>query len=68
MGPPVATATMRTAMRGRLVRPGTAANRLFAALADGTIRPGGITRHPLKDAAQAEIEARRTCGSVILLP
>lgn len=47
-----------------------AANRLFSALADGSIRPGGITQYALKDAskAQADLEARRTSGSVILLP
>ena len=48
----------------------TAASRLFAALQDGSIRPQSISRYALADApkAQADMEARRTVGSVVLLP
>lgn len=48
----------------------TAASRLFAALLDGSIRPRSIARYALADApkAQADMEARRTVGSVVLLP
>lgn len=47
-----------------------AAQRLFTAISDGTLRPGAVTRYPLADAAraQADMEARKTTGSVILIP
>lgn len=48
----------------------TAAEHLFAALADGSVKPSAITRYALANAAQAQadMEARRTKGSVVLLP
>lgn len=47
-----------------------AAARLFAALADGTIRPAPVTSYPLAEAAraQADLQARRSQGSIILIP
>lgn len=56
-----------TADRGEYV---AAADRLFTALADGTIRPATVTSYALADAAtaQADMEARKTKGSVVLLP
>lgn len=47
-----------------------AAARLFAALQDGTLPPPAVTTFPLAEAAraQAEMEGRRTQGSVVLLP
>lgn len=47
-----------------------AADRLFAALADGTLRPSAIGRYALGDAAKAQtaMEARKTAGSVVLIP
>lgn len=56
-----------TADKGEYV---AAADRLFAALANGTIRPSTVTSYALADAAkaQAEMEARKTTGSVVLLP
>lgn len=55
-----------TADRGEYV---AAADRLFAAMADGTVRPPTVTSYALADAAraQADMEARRTAGSVVLL-
>jgi len=48
----------------------TAAATLFAAIQAGVVREGEITTYALSDAAQAQadMEARRTSGSVILLP
>ena len=48
----------------------TAAKNLFAAIQDGIVRAPDITTYTLSDAAQAQadMEARRTTGSVILLP
>lgn len=47
-----------------------AAQRLFVAMADGTLKAPQITAYPLEDApkAQSDMEARRTTGSVILIP
>lgn len=47
-----------------------AAQRLFDAMADGTLKAPQITTYPLAETgrAHADIEARRTSGSVILLP
>ncbi|OOY06969.1 quinone oxidoreductase [Thioclava sp. F36-7] len=47
-----------------------AADNLFAAIRDGVVRAPEITTYALEDAAQAQsdMEARRTSGSVILLP
>lgn len=47
-----------------------AAATLFAAIQAGVVREGEITTYALSDAAQAQadMEARRTSGSVILLP
>lgn len=47
-----------------------AAQRLFAAMADGTLAPPQVTTYPLDRAAQAQddMENRRTQGSVVLLP
>lgn len=47
-----------------------AASNLFAAIQNGIINTGEITTYALADAAQAQadMEARRTTGSVILLP
>lgn len=47
-----------------------AALRLFAALSDGTLKAPQITTYPFADAARAQtdMEARRTSGSVVLLP
>ncbi|SNR47905.1 quinone oxidoreductase family protein [Paracoccus sediminis] len=47
-----------------------AAQRLFAAMADGTLAPPQVTTYPLADAARAQddMENRRTQGSVVLLP
>lgn len=46
------------------------ASRLFAALENGTLKAGTITRFALHDAARAqvEMEKRRTLGSVVLVP
>jgi NADPH2:quinone reductase len=46
------------------------AGRLFGALRDGTLRVTVNHRYPLAEAAQAhrDLEARRTTGSVVLLP
>lgn len=48
----------------------TAAKNLFAAIQDGIVRAPDITTYALSEAAQAQadMEARRTTGSVILLP
>jgi NADPH:quinone reductase len=45
------------------------AQRLWAALADGTLRPPVIERHSLDAAAQAHerVESRRTTGSLVLV-
>lgn len=47
-----------------------AVQRLFAAMADGTLAPPRVTAYPLADAARAQddMENRRTQGSVVLLP
>lgn len=47
-----------------------AAQRLFEAMADGTLKAPKITTYPLEHAplAQSDLEARLTSGSVILLP
>ena len=47
-----------------------AARALFAALARGTLRVSIGQRYPLRDAARAhaDLEARRTSGSSVLLP
>jgi NADPH2:quinone reductase len=47
-----------------------AANRLFDAMADGTVTPSQITTLDLAEAAEAHrmIEGRQTTGSVVLLP
>lgn len=47
-----------------------AAKTLFKAMREGIVRVPEITTYPLADAgqAQADMEARRTTGSVILLP
>lgn len=47
-----------------------AAQNLFAAIQDGIVTAGEITTYALDDAAkaQSDMEARRTSGSVILLP
>ncbi|MDI7861283.1 quinone oxidoreductase [Rhizobiaceae bacterium n13] len=47
-----------------------AAKSLFAAIADGVVRASGVTTYPLADAHKAheDLEARRTSGSVVLLP
>jgi NADPH2:quinone reductase len=46
------------------------AGSVFNALRDGTIRPEIRHRYPLGAAADAhrDLEARRTAGSIILLP
>lgn len=46
------------------------AERLFRALADGIVKPGSITRYPLDEAPAAltDLEARKTKGSVVLIP
>ncbi|VDS10659.1 Quinone oxidoreductase 1 [Paracoccus haematequi] len=48
----------------------TAAKNLFTAIQDGIVRAPDITTYALSEAAQAQadMEARRTTGSVILLP
>lgn len=48
----------------------SAAQRLFAALQDGTLAPPQVTTYPLGQAARAQddMENRRTEGSVVLLP
>ena len=48
----------------------TAAANLFAAMQDGLIKAPKVTTYALADAAQAQkdLEARRTSGSVVLLP
>jgi NADPH2:quinone reductase len=47
-----------------------AAGRLFEAVLNGAVRPPMVTTYPLRDAARAhdDLEARRTSGSVVLLP
>lgn len=47
-----------------------AAQRLFAAIADGTLAAPQVATYPLAQAAQAHdaLESRRTQGSVVLLP
>lgn len=47
-----------------------AAQNLFAAIEAGTVRPSGITIYPHAEARKAheDLEARRTTGSVVLLP
>lgn len=47
-----------------------AAQNLFAAIEAGTVRASGITTYPLAEARKAheDLEARRTTGSVVLLP
>ena len=47
-----------------------AAQRLFAAMSDGTLAPPQVTPYPLAQAARAQddMENRRTQGSVVLLP
>ena len=47
-----------------------AARALFERLARGDVRPPDPTRYPLADAARchADLEARRTSGSVVLVP
>lgn len=56
-----------TADRGEYL---AAADRLFMALADGTIRPATVTSYAMADAAKAQtdMEERKTKGSVVLLP
>lgn len=48
----------------------TAAERLFSALKNGSVKNGTITRYALNDAAraQADMEERRTMGSVVVIP
>ena len=43
---------------------------LFAAIASGAVKPGNVARYALEDAAQAhrDLEARRTTGSLTLIP
>ena len=55
-----------TAERARLMEM---ANRVFAAVADGTLRLDIRHRYPLAAAAQAhrDLEARRTSGQIVLL-
>jgi NADPH:quinone reductase-like Zn-dependent oxidoreductase len=45
-------------------------NRLFDAIATGTVKVNVSSHYPLNDAAQAhrDLESRRTVGSVILTP
>jgi NADPH2:quinone reductase len=47
-----------------------AAENLFAAIAAGVVKASSILRYPLADAqkAHSDMEARRTTGSVVLLP
>ncbi|OCP01728.1 MULTISPECIES: quinone oxidoreductase [unclassified Ensifer] len=47
-----------------------AARNLFAAIGAGVIKAAGITTYPLSKAGKAheDLEARRTTGSVVLLP
>jgi NADPH2:quinone reductase len=47
-----------------------AAQNLFDAIAAGVIRADTVSTYPLTDAAKAhaDIEARRTSGSVLLIP
>jgi len=46
------------------------AGRVFAALRDGILKPDVRHRYPLAAAADAhrDLEARRTTGSILLLP
>jgi NADPH2:quinone reductase len=46
------------------------ASDLFDAIATGAVKPENVTRYALKDAAQAhrDLEARRTTGSLTLIP
>lgn len=55
---------------GSRVEAVAGADRLFAALADGRLRPAPPRRLPLRDAATAhlDLEARRTTGATVLIP
>jgi len=48
----------------------TGAAALFAAILDGTLRPGEMQSYPLHNAALAQraLESRKTSGSLILIP
>lgn len=47
-----------------------AADALFDAIKKGAVKPASITRYPLDDAARAhaDLESRRTTGSLVLVP